>query len=203
MKRFQLIMMLLMVGLLQACASTETLYAQYEHHCEDESLSIINNISGVAVYSNVLEQASPWEQAVYFDYDQSGLAEIELARLDKNIQVLKQFPSLKMNIRGYTDSIASEQYNRKLALRRVQTVYNYFLEKGVTQERVIQTPLGEQLFIATNDTYENRALNRRVEMVLLTSDGHLLPSIASDPNDAGFTYPENVSAPGTEKESKR
>ena len=81
-----------------------------------------------------------WEPAVYFEFDKASLTPAELARLDKDLLVLRKKPNLKLSTQAFTDSKGSNKYNRDLALRRQQTVVNYLLSKGLSRNRILMTP---------------------------------------------------------------
>lgn len=194
----QVLSVLLVTGL-TGCASTEELYAEYEHQCR---VSVISNATGTVIVENTTGNSMLWEPAVYFNYDKANLLAEEYARLDANINVLAQYPELKLHVRGFTDSIASRGYNVELATRRVQTVTDYLVKNNVSLSRIIHAPLGEEVPLADNETYENRALNRRVELVLLDQDGRPAPIRMSTDKDS-WQNPDNVSEPGLEKDWRR
>lgn len=73
-------------------------------------------------------------------------------------------PDLRVEIRGHTDSTASESYNQDLSLRRAQAVKQRLASLGVATERMSVRGFGESQPIADNDTREGRAMNRRVEL---------------------------------------
>ena len=76
-----------------------------------------------------------------------------------------------VRIEGHTDSVGSEEYNKKLSLRRATAIANEMTEKfGIPEERVIIEPYGETRPIATNDTREGRQLNRRVDIILIVPE---------------------------------
>lgn len=190
---------LILIALLSACASTEALYAEYEHQCR---VSIVNNASGSAVVDNAGGGTMLWEPAIYFNYDKDTLLAEEYARLDADVAVLEQYTELKIDVRGFTDSIASEKYNIELATRRVDRVIDYIASKGIAESRIRRAPLGEVLPLADNETYENRAINRRVELLLLDQTGRAAPIRLQD-KDKGWLDPKNLSQPGTEKDWRR
>jgi outer membrane protein OmpA-like peptidoglycan-associated protein len=114
-----------------------------------------------------------WEPAVYFGFDLASLTPTELARLDRDLLVLRQRPNLKLSVQAFTDSKGSNQYNRNLALRRQQTVVNYLMSKGLAKNRIFTSPLGEELPIL-GDSEAERVVNRRVELMLLDAAGRPL-----------------------------
>lgn len=192
-----LVLAVLALNLL-ACASTEELYAEYEHQCR---VSIVATATGTVVVEEGVNTML-WEPAVYFKYDKSDLEAQELARLDSDIEVLKQYPELNINVRGFTDSIATEEYNIALAERRVNAVIEYLETNQINADRIRRAPLGESLPLANNDSYENRAINRRVELLLLDQTGRAAPiRVMDDRKD--WLSPINQSQPGTEKDWRR
>ena len=80
--------------------------------------------------------------------------------------VLTEYDKTIIEIMGHTDSTGSEAYNLSLSERRARTVGNHLISKGINPTRVLTAGFGEQYPIATNDTPEGRALNRRVELRL-------------------------------------
>jgi OOP family OmpA-OmpF porin len=82
-------------------------------------------------------------------------------------------PSLDVQIAGYTDSIGSEKYNHKLSHERATSVRTYLISKGVTAENLKAQGYGESNPVASNDTPEGRAENRRVEFIVLNKPAHV------------------------------
>ncbi|MCB1832791.1 MAG: OmpA family protein, partial [Geminicoccaceae bacterium] len=67
-------------------------------------------------------------------------------------------------VQGHTDSTGATDYNQGLSERRAQSVLDYLTGKGVEAERLTAVGFGENRPIASNDTEEGRAQNRRVEI---------------------------------------
>jgi outer membrane protein OmpA-like peptidoglycan-associated protein len=87
--------------------------------------------------------------------------------LDSVSLVLKKYDKTIVEVAGHTDSVGSEQMNQSLSERRASTVSQYLVSKGLKQERMIVIGAGKTRPVASNDTEEGRALNRRVELTLL------------------------------------
>ena len=85
--------------------------------------------------------------------------------LDEAASTLKQNPNVTVNVDGYTDAIGTEAYNLKLSERRADAVVNYLEQQGIPASRLIPHGYGKTNFVASNDTPEGRAQNRRVELV--------------------------------------
>lgn len=84
--------------------------------------------------------------------------------LDSVARVLIKFDKTQVAVEGYTDSTGSFEYNQQLSERRANSVARYLSSVGVSQLRLDPRGLGERYPIASNDTPEGRALNRRVEI---------------------------------------
>ena len=101
-----------------------------------------------------------------FDFDQAVLRAEDRQRLDAAVAELKTLPDdATIQVTGYTDSVGSEEYNRDLSMRRAQAAKDYLVSNGVAENRIVLSGMGESNPIASNDTAEGRAQNRRVEVV--------------------------------------
>ncbi|MFC3194106.1 OmpA family protein [Marinicella sediminis] len=105
-------------------------------------------------------------QGVYFDLDKATLKPESISILDAAVKTMGEHGTLVVEVAGHTDSSASESYNQALSERRAKVVYNYLVEKGVSADRMTWKGYGELSPIATNDTAEGRAKNRRTELVI-------------------------------------
>jgi len=84
--------------------------------------------------------------------------------LDSVALVAKEFNQTLIEVAGHTDSTGSEAYNQQLSERRAGTVAEYLRTRGILADRLITVGAGEARPIASNETAEGRALNRRVEL---------------------------------------
>jgi OOP family OmpA-OmpF porin len=113
-------------------------------------------------------QSEPFSLAekAQFDFDQAVLKAEDKQRLDAAITELKNLAGdATIQVTGYTDSIGSEKYNRDLSMRRARAAQEYLVNKGVNPTRIVISGMGESNPIASNDTADGRAMNRRVEVV--------------------------------------
>lgn len=104
---------------------------------------------------------------IYFEFNSSELLTISNIQLDSLYNILLEKPSLRIEIRGHTDNIGSEGYNKKLSVERAASVYNYLLEKGIPKTRMKYRGFGPNVPVADNSTEEGRELNRRVEIFIV------------------------------------
>jgi outer membrane protein OmpA-like peptidoglycan-associated protein len=100
---------------------------------------------------------------VFFDFDKATLQRESFVDLDRAVQWLKANPSVKVELAGHTDNVGSREYNKRLSEERAHAVMDYLVSRGVAASRLTSGGYGMDEPIATNETEEGRAQNRRVE----------------------------------------
>ncbi|VAW33389.1 OmpA family protein [hydrothermal vent metagenome] len=105
-------------------------------------------------------------QGVHFDTDKSTLKPESIAILNAAVKTLGEHGSIRVEVAGHTDSRASDAYNQSLSQRRAKVVYDYLSGHGIANDRMTWKGYGESQPIATNDTAEGRAQNRRTELIV-------------------------------------
>jgi outer membrane protein OmpA-like peptidoglycan-associated protein len=103
---------------------------------------------------------------VLFDFNKYTLKPEAREKLAKVSGILLAYPSLKLQIEGYTDNIGSDEYNQKLSEERAGTVRDYLVSQSVQQGNVSAQGYGKNDPIADNTSSSGRAQNRRVQMVV-------------------------------------
>jgi outer membrane protein OmpA-like peptidoglycan-associated protein len=103
---------------------------------------------------------------VTFATDSSNISADFYSVLDSVALVINEFEKTYVDITGHTDSTGSEAYNMQLSIARANSVARYLESHQVLPQRITTTGMGESSPIATNDTAQGRALNRRVEILL-------------------------------------
>jgi outer membrane protein OmpA-like peptidoglycan-associated protein len=111
-----------------------------------------------------------FKEQVLFGFDRSDLNAQAKLNLDKLSNVLKKYPDTDIQIIGHTDSRGAEDYNQGLSNRRATAASTYLNTTGIVNSRITTKGMGESDPIATNDTDEGRALNRRVEFVITANE---------------------------------
>src|SRR3954471_16911932 len=87
--------------------------------------------------------------------------------LDGVSMVLKEYDKTVVEVAGHTDSSGSTQYNQSLSERRAHAVAGYLGSHGVKDQRLMTVGAGETHPVASNDTEQGRAANRRVELTIV------------------------------------
>jgi len=105
---------------------------------------------------------------IRFDSDQSTIPADAKPLLDDIATALKNFPDWRLRIVGHTDATADPVHNEHLSYERANAIKAALVERGVEESRLAAAGAGEKGPVATNDTPEGRALNRRVELIRFT-----------------------------------
>jgi outer membrane protein OmpA-like peptidoglycan-associated protein len=103
-------------------------------------------------------------RGVNFDFDKATIRPDARPILDQAAETLKQEGDIGIAVEGHTDSVGSDEYNQRLSVRRAKAVKDYLAGKGIDPSRMSVTGYGESKPVASNDTAEGRAQNRRVEL---------------------------------------
>lgn len=106
-------------------------------------------------------------QNIYFEFERTTLLRSSLLELIKLKEYLEKNPRIKIRIEGHTDNIGSRESNDKLSKARAAAVTNYLIANGINDYRIEYKGYGSSQPIVPNTTPQNRALNRRVEFVIL------------------------------------
>lgn len=112
-----------------------------------------------------------FEDKILFEFGEYDLSSSALDYIDKVAETLKELPSTRVRITGYTDNVGSLASNRRLSTQRANAVSEYLQQKGISASRIIAKGVPLADYVATNKTEEGRALNRRVE-IIIEATGH-------------------------------
>jgi outer membrane protein OmpA-like peptidoglycan-associated protein len=105
---------------------------------------------------------------ITFDYNSWELNEDAKREIDRIYKLLKDNPTVIVEIAGHTDDRGSAAYNLELSRKRANAVKEYLLQKGMAPDRFVTKGYGESRPIADNKTEEGRAKNRRFELIVLS-----------------------------------
>ncbi len=105
--------------------------------------------------------------SITFESNSAELKESSYSELDRVVKLMTDNPDIKIEISAHTDNAGSDAYNLRLSKRRANSVMSYMLEKKITTSRMISQGYGESKPIYANDTDENKAMNRRVELKIV------------------------------------
>lgn len=111
-----------------------------------------------------------FDSGILFGFDQTALKADAKQNIEKLVASLNENPDTDILVIGHTDNKGTEQYNQGLSLRRADAVKNYAVSKGLKGSRVKTEGKSYNEPIASNDTEDGRAQNRRVEIVIVAND---------------------------------
>ncbi|TDE02608.1 OmpA family protein [Flavobacterium hiemivividum] len=108
---------------------------------------------------------------IYFDFDKSDIRYEAAIDLEKILDVLIEYPAMKLDIRSHTDSRGSSKYNEALSDRRAKSTINWLIKNGVAKDRLTAKGYGEYKLInkcidGVECTEKEHQLNRRSEFII-------------------------------------
>ncbi|MCX6267257.1 MAG: OmpA family protein [Bacteroidetes bacterium] len=103
---------------------------------------------------------------IYFPFNSFILTLESKIVLDQLLDFLNENQSISIQVQGYTDNIGNDAGNIKLSENRAQSVYNYLIEQGISATRLTYKGFGKSMPVASNDSEEGRAKNRRTVFVI-------------------------------------
>ncbi len=111
---------------------------------------------------------APVFENIYFNENKTNIDPLAAKALDRDGEILKENPNIKVEIGGHTDSLGSEKANQKISEKRAESVKKYLMDKfNISGDRMVVKGYGSTKPIADNSTKEGRAKNRRVEIRIL------------------------------------
>jgi outer membrane protein OmpA-like peptidoglycan-associated protein len=119
-----------------------------------------------AIKADLIMKVNRASDRIFFRRAKSNIEKICLPELDRVAAILKTDTTLRLVIQGHTDSEGTDQRNAALSVRRAKAVKEYFVSQGVPENRLETHAYGAHRPIASNETPEGMAQNRRVDMEL-------------------------------------
>ncbi len=115
----------------------------------------------------VLKKLNDFSKAIMFDSGKSTIKPQSDVNLEEIVKVMNEFSASSFRLNGYTDSTGVAAKNLQLSKDRAAAVKDYLVSKGISTDRLSSEGYGITKPIASNKTIIGRALNRRVEIVLV------------------------------------
>lgn len=122
-----------------------------------------NLVNKVVELKNIKKGSIIALRNIFFDTGKSTLRPESNSELARLVKLMKDVPSLKIEIGGHTDNTGSASLNEKLSADRAATVVNYLTGKGISSSRMTSKGYGSNKPVATNSTSDGRQQNRRTE----------------------------------------
>jgi len=135
---------------------------EIEYEVQEDNVTIMEPLP---TPSKIIEQEKEFETLdVKFRYKSNKVTAESIGTVLRLAQFLEQHPKYKITILGYTDNIGSEEYNKILSKKRAQSIKDILVAENIDPERIKVIGMGEANPIASNETKEGRAQNRRIEV---------------------------------------
>lgn len=129
-----------------------------------------------AVAFTVTDRRILVSERIYFDFGSDTIRSVSLPLLEGLAEAIVDLGGRRIRVDGYTDSEGIDEYNLDLSYRRARAVVDYLVQRGVPRARMEYRGYGEENPVAPNDSPEGRALNRRVEFIMLEEGESSRPS---------------------------
>ncbi len=104
---------------------------------------------------------------IFFDLESATLKKLSRVELNKVVQFLEQNAGVVIEISGHTDSTGTDAFNQELSRERAESVASYLVQSGIDSSRIETAGYGDSRPLATNETEQGRAQNRRTEMTVV------------------------------------
>jgi hypothetical protein len=132
-----------------------------------------DTLYGIGEY-NTSDMLDPWakindafKRPIPFDFDSAVVKPESYPVIDEIVDIMMMMPRLMLEIQGHTDNIGTIEYNQDLSERRAKAVFNEIVKRGVSEKRLRWRGFGFSQPVASNDTEEGRAANRRTMFKIL------------------------------------
>jgi outer membrane protein OmpA-like peptidoglycan-associated protein len=105
---------------------------------------------------------------IFYDFDKATLRPESTYELQKLVTLMLDYPTIKIGIASYADSVGTEAYNQVLSTARAKSVVDWLVIHEINVNRLVYEGFGETDPTVSNDTDEGRQLNRRTEFKILS-----------------------------------
>lgn len=151
-----------------------------------------STINSTPVTAPVASEPDLIHADVYFEVGRKGLTEEGKAQLAAQAELLKQHEDYGVLIQGYTDQQGAASYNKKLGMKRAETVKQELVNAGIAEHRIVTVSLGEEGVLCVDSSDVCKHLNRRAHLEIrkIGQEHMAAPSVAAttgiDPADAAI-----------------
>jgi outer membrane protein OmpA-like peptidoglycan-associated protein len=104
---------------------------------------------------------------LFFDTGSTSLKETSVNELNRLLRLMQTYPNLKVEIAGHCDNVGGAAFNQELSEKRAKAVKDFLVKYAVQPDRLQANGYGYTKPIASNDTEEGRAKNRRIELIII------------------------------------
>lgn len=138
-------------------------------NAKNEKKGYVKNIKiakgAVPLYDKLLTDGKFVTTGIKFDVNKATIKPESMGTINYVVKMMKDHPELKFSVEGHTDSDGDDASNLKLSENRAKAVMDKLIEMGIDKSRLSYKGYGESVPVATNETSEGKAQNRRVEFI--------------------------------------
>ncbi len=164
------------------CDSTYVVVGMHKGYLNDEqTVNTVNDtgVDALALNLNLLDQFVSNKvniNTIYFDFDKFNIRKDAAKELDKVVQVMNEYPELKIEAGSHTDSRGDAAYNQILSERRAKSTVDYIVSKGIDASRITYHGYGDTQLVnkcakGVKCSREEHQLNRRTEFKIANESG--------------------------------
>ncbi len=158
------------VGVLLGAVIGGAAGAYIGNYMDKQAAEIERDIAGARVERVGEGIKITFSSGIMFDIDRAVLKDQYRGELSELAAILNKYDDTNILLEGHTDSTGTEEYNLDLSKKRSQSVANYLATRKVNPARFTIMGYGESQPIASNDSSEGRAQNRRVEVAIYANE---------------------------------
>lgn len=173
------------------CDSAFVVVGMLKGYLNDEkSVNTVNDIESEALVAdlNLPDQFVSNKvniNTIYFDFDKFNIREDAAKELDKVVQVMNEYPELKIEASSHTDSRGTDAYNQTLSEKRAKATVDYIVSKGIDVSRLTFKGYGESQLVndcatETSCSEDEHQLNRRTDFTIANESGFELVPATED-----------------------
>lgn len=137
---------------------------------DKQAAEIENTVPGAEVIKAGEGIIVRFDSGILFDFDKADLKPTAKTNIQKLVASLNENPDTDILVVGHTDNVGRAEYNLGLSDRRAASVRSYAIAQGLAASRIKTEGKGASEPIASNETAEGRAQNRRVEIVISANE---------------------------------
>jgi outer membrane protein OmpA-like peptidoglycan-associated protein len=150
----------------QAAAESDRLRQQAESEKQEMRARLLAQLNSVLSTRDTARGLIANMSDVLFKSGSYELMPGARERLAKVSGIVLAYQGLRLAVEGHTDSIGTDEYNRRLSEQRADAVRDYLVQQGISSDAITASGFGKSEPVASNDTPEGRQQNRRVELVV-------------------------------------
>lgn len=130
----------------------------------------IDNAGCPVISKQVITRFNFAAQAIQFEVNKDVVKPISFNQLNEVVKIMNEFPDYQLIVDGHTDNTGTAEKNQVLSEKRAFAIKNYFIAKGIEENRMTATGYGYSKPLVPNISAANKAKNRRVELNMKLKD---------------------------------